>query len=220
MRPSLRTFAAVLFAFAAACSGGSAPSGSKRAAVEVGASPQLGPADAWVTLVEFSDFECPYCAAEEPVLRQLLQAHPQDLRLVYKHFTLPQHANARGAAIAAECAGDQNRFWEMHDQLFANQDALDAAHLPAYALAAGVPEMSVWQTCLGLPEPAARVDADLAVASALGLAGTPTLIVNGQVYAGEYPYDALEQIIAGALERAQQSGIPRASYYDQVVLGK
>ncbi|HTP53171.1 MAG TPA: thioredoxin domain-containing protein [Anaeromyxobacteraceae bacterium] len=85
-----------------------------------------GPSDAWVTLVEFADYECPFCAAAEPTLEQLLQLYPGEVRLVFKNFPLSIHPHAPAAAIAAECAGEQGKFWEMHDAIFANRSALFA----------------------------------------------------------------------------------------------
>ncbi|GEJ59333.1 hypothetical protein AMYX_40740 [Anaeromyxobacter diazotrophicus] len=186
----------------------------------VGTSPQRGPSDAWVTIVEFGDFQCPYCGAEAPVLTQVLAANPADVRLVYKHFTLSQHVYAPGAAIAAECAADQGKFWEMYDQLYAHQDQLDPAHLPALATAAGVSDITTWQACLGTPAPAARVAADMAVVAQLNLPGTPTLVINGDEYFGAFSYDQLAPIVAAALRKAEQSGIPRADYYAKAVLGQ
>jgi protein-disulfide isomerase len=216
----LRTAIVLLASTLGACSGADSATSSGRAGVVIGASPQRGPSDAWVTIVEFSDFECPYCGAEEPILQQVLGANPNDVRLVYKHFTLAQHPYARGAAIAAECAGDQGKFWEMHDELFAHQDVLDATHLPGYAQAAGVPDLTTWQACLGTPAPAARVDADLTVAAQLGLPATPTLIVNGDEYVGALSYAQLAQVVATALQDAEKSGIPRSEYYQKAVLGQ
>lgn len=90
--------------------------------VPIGSSPIRGPVNAWVTMVEFGDFECPFCGEEEPVVEALLRAFPNDLRLVFKNFPLTSiHPYAEGAAIAAECAGEQGDFWPMHDILFANQ---------------------------------------------------------------------------------------------------
>ncbi|MGA8891394.1 MAG: thioredoxin domain-containing protein [Anaeromyxobacteraceae bacterium] len=90
----------------------------------VGTSPSTGPADAWVTVVEFSDFECPYCAAVQGTLQSVLSTAGSDVRHVWKHFPLSFHAGARPTAIAAECARAQGRFWEFHDLVFARQSSL------------------------------------------------------------------------------------------------
>jgi protein-disulfide isomerase len=93
-------------------------------AVPVGTSPVSGPADALVTIVEFSDFECPFCARVQPTLRTVLSGAGSDVRIVFKHFPLSMHAHARPAAIAADCAHAQGRFWEFHDLVFSGQATL------------------------------------------------------------------------------------------------
>ncbi len=111
----LRLLVASAVALCLAC-GGSAPAPTAaRVRVPVGDSPQRGPGDAWVTIVEFADFECPYCRVEEPVLQAITAAYGSDVRVVFKHFPLGFHPDAWPAAIAAECARAQGRFWEMHD---------------------------------------------------------------------------------------------------------
>jgi len=92
--------------------------------VPVGTSPSTGPADAWVTIVEFSDFQCPFCAAVKGTLHTVLSTAGSDVRHVFKHFPLSSHAHARPAAIAAECARVQGRFWEFHDLVFGGQSGL------------------------------------------------------------------------------------------------
>ncbi len=99
--------------------------------VPVDAAPVRGPADAWVTIVEFSDFECPFCRDAEPTLEAVVAAHPADVRLVYKEYPLPFHDRAMPAALAADCAGQQLKFWEMHDLLMGG--SLDDAALVGYA---------------------------------------------------------------------------------------
>jgi len=218
----LRLAPAVLAATLAACGGSDsvAPVQTGSAKVPIGLSPQRGPADAWVTVVEFSDFECPFCGREAPVLSQLLSAYPADVRLVYKHFPLSQHPDAVPAAVAAECAGDQGKFWEMHDLLFAHQDALSDQDLARYAGQLGV-VMDTWQACrstAGGPA-AARVQADQALGSAIGVAATPTLVVNGAVYPGAYSLDSYRPVVDAAIASAKASGVSRAQYYETVVLG-
>jgi protein-disulfide isomerase len=173
----------------------------------------------WVTVVEFSDFECPFCGMAQPTLRQLLSAYGDDLRLAYRHFPLPFHPHARPAAVAAECAHAQGRFWEMHDRIFADPGALDAAGLAASAAAAGV-DVAAWQACLASADPAARVDADAAAGRAAGVPGTPTFFVNGRAVVGAVPYATLAAAVDAALAEARASGIPRERYYDVAVLGR
>ncbi len=188
--------------------------------VPLGDSPQRGPADAWVTIVEFSDFQCPACGAAEPTVAELLARYPNDVRLVYKHFPLSSiHLYARPAAIAAECAREQGRFWEMHDRLFAGQRALSSEDLAAYASAAGL-DVAAWQSCLSTPEPAARVDADQALGMKMGVHVTPTFVINGEPLQGSVPLATFEEIVESARAKAEASGIKRSEYYDRAVLGK
>lgn len=209
----------------AACGGG-APSSPGLLALPLDGRPQRGPDDAWVTVVEFSDFQCPYCAAAEPLVRQLLVDHPADLRLVYRHFPLSFHLAAQPAAEAAECArlqgtGRDGLFWEMHDALMDAQPDLAAqqrdpgALLAIVATRAGVPDLPAWQACLSGGETRPRITADQAQGAPF-LQGTPSFVVNGRlVYA-----DTLRAQVSAALAAAQASGIPRAQYYDVAILGR
>ncbi len=219
-------FALAIFACLWGCS--SAPptavaagsDGSAPAKVPVGTSPVRGPSDAWVTTVEFGDFECPFCGAEEPIVEALLQAYPKDLRLVFKNFPLTTiHPYAEDAAVAAECANAQGDFWAMHDQLYANQGALESENLPTYAQAAGV-DLKAWQACLTTQPPVDAIDADVALATSLGVEGTPTFFVNGEIVVGAVPQSQLQAVIEAARAQAEASGVPRASYYDKVILGQ
>ena len=200
----------------AAC--GKEPAPLAGMAVPVGDSPTRGPADAWVTLVEFSDFECLYCGAAQPTIAQLLALYPTDLRLVFKHFPLSFHADARPAAIAAECARVQGRFWQMHDLLWAGQPLLSSSDLAADASGAGL-ELGVWQGCLSSSEAAARVDADIALGEQMGVRATPTFALNGQPLEGAVPLDVFKQKVESARATAEASGIVRQEYYDRAVLG-
>ncbi len=201
----------------AACSCGPSAGGALLRA-PVGDSPVRGASDAWVTVVEFADFQCPYCGQAEPVLAQALATYGADLRLVFKHFPLSFHERAIPAAIAAECARDQDRFWQMHDQLFAHQGALDDASLLSYAEQIGL-DVGVWQACLGTQAPKDRIGADLALGASLGIGGTPTFAVNGVPVVGAVPFDQLRPYVDRALAAAEASGIARADYYDKAVLG-
>jgi protein-disulfide isomerase len=219
---------AALALLAGGCGGnqvGPAPPGPLR--VPAGDAPQRGPSDAWVTVVEFSDFECPACLGAEPVVLALLADLPADVRLLYRHFPLPQHANAGPAAEAAECARLQGTppdgsFWAMHDALFETQASwaplsTDAA-TAAFATLAGqiaVPDAVAWRTCMTTHATQARVAADQALAAPF-LRGTPTFVVNGTAVLG---VPGLRVAVEGALAWARQSGIPRSDYYDKAVLG-
>ncbi len=206
--------AAFLAAMLLGCGSGS----SSLVKVPLGDSPQRGPADAWVTVVEFGDFECPYCRMEEPVLGDLAAIYGADLRLVWKHFPLTGiHPHAQAAAVAAECANAQGRFWEMHDLLLAT--ALDDATLLADAGQVPGLDVAAWQACLGTAAPADRVAADVALGASLGVGGTPTFYVNGVPVIGAVPESELRAVVDQARGRAMASGIPRADYYNRAVLG-
>ncbi len=129
-------------------------------------SPQRGPSDAWVTVVEFADFECPFCRGEEAVVEDIESNYGGDLRLVFKNFPLTSiHPQAQAAAIAANCAGTQGKFWEMHDMLF--KGALDASTLLADAQQVPGLDVTAWQACIATPDPANRIADDVALATSL-----------------------------------------------------
>jgi protein-disulfide isomerase len=198
--------------------GGSGSTGSPLLRVPVEGSPQRGPSDAWVTVVEFADFECPYCRAEEPVVADLEAAYGTDLRLVFKYFPLTSiHPDAEAAAVAAGCAGEQGKFWEMHDLLFTT--ALDGNTLLADAEQVSGLEVATWQTCIGSAEAAAMVNSDLALGLGLGIHGTPTFVINGVPVVGAVPEERLRGVIDQVKAKAIASGIPPADYYNKAVLG-
>ncbi len=210
----------LLLVAALACGPGStqptpSPSPSSTLKVAVGDSPRRGPADAWVTLVEFADFECPFCRGEQPVLSDVQAVYGADLRLVFKHF--PFHAQSQAAAVAAECAGEQGKFWEMHDLLFAGR--LDDASLLDDATRIGL-DVNLWRACTAGPAAASRVADDVALGTSLGVDATPTFVVNGVTLVGAAPEDDLRAAIDHARAAAVASGIPRADYYDEAVLGR
>jgi protein-disulfide isomerase len=209
----------------ASCGGGESSSTAATMRVPLGDSPQRGPSDAWVTLVEFADFQCPYCGMAEPTVARILALYPADVRLVFKHLPLPQHADARDAANAAECARVQGaapdgHFWEMHDLLFENQGALDAASLAGYAGRIAGLDPVAWQACLDERRLDARVQADADLGVRVGVRGTPTFAVNGEPLVGAVPLDAFREKVEAARARAEASGIPRAQYYERAVLGQ
>jgi protein-disulfide isomerase len=196
--------------------GQSDPSIPSSLEVPLGDSPQRGPSDAWVTIVEFADFECPYCRLEEPILQDVESTYGADLRVVFKYL-LAGHAHSEAAAVAAECAGEQGKFWEMHDLLF--ETDLDDSALLADARRVPGLDANEWQACLGTPEAASRVAADVDLATSLGVPATPTLSVNGVAIVGAASEDDLNAAVDHARDVAVASGIPRAEYYDKAVLG-
>jgi len=171
----------------------------ERARVVVEATgPSRGPNSAPVTIVEFSDFQCPYCARVGPTLDQILDRYPDQVRIVFRHLPLPFHKEARLAAQASFCAEREGVFWEYHDQLFANQRALERPQLIDYANLLEL-DPEDFESCMDSPEAQARVEADLAAAEALGATGTPAFFINGIELSGAQPIEAFEAIIVEEL---------------------
>ncbi len=206
----------------APASGGSTPESSVLK-VPVGSSPVDGPADAWVTVVTFSDFECPYCGTVQPTLAAVLPEFGGDVRLVFKHFPLSIHRHARAAAEAAWCAHAQGLFWEFHDGIFGDQSALFGAAdfegaLADVAARSGL-DPTAWQSCRAAPAAEAGVIEDMALGARVGIPGTPAFVVNGTLLVGSQPASAFRSAIDAARTRARASGIPAAEYYERAILG-
>lgn len=156
--------------------------------------PARGKANAPVTIVEFSDFECPYCARLQAPLRQVLDRYGDQVRLVYRHFPLDIHPFAPKVAEASMCAHDQGQFWVMHDALFALQGALDLSQLRRIAGDVGL-DAGDFNACLDSNRHAAAVAADLKAGEKAGVNGTPTLFINGRFINGAVPYETLVTVI-------------------------
>ena len=154
-----------------------------------------------VTLVEYSDFQCPYCAQASEVVKQLLEIYPNVLKVVFKDYPLPQHTQAYDASVAAHCAKEQNKFWPYHDLLFKNPQALGADDLKKYALDAGLDE-KVFAECLGSGHTKVIVDAHKSEGEQLGVQGTPALFINGMKLIGLLPMPLLRAIIDRELAEA------------------
>jgi Na+/H+ antiporter NhaA len=158
-----------------------------------------GPADAQVTLLEYGDFQCPYCGRAEPVIRELLAEFGRDLRYVFRHLPLEDvHEHAQQAAEAAEAAGAQGKFWEMHDLLFRRQDALSETDLIGYAVELDL-DVGVFEAKLRKRKYAPRVAADVESADLSGVTGTPTVFINGRRYHGAFNLPALQAKVRSAL---------------------
>jgi protein-disulfide isomerase len=190
----------------------------------VGESPVLGERDAKVTIVEFSDFQCPYCGRAMPTLEQIQKNYGKDVRIVFKHNPLPLHPDAPYAAKAAVAAGKQGKFWEMHDKLFAANnshapEALRAAKVDAMAEALGL-DLEQYKRDVASPEAADLVGSDEAQARQLGAFGTPAFFINGQKLTGAQPYEQFKDVIDAQLKRADEAlarGAPRAQLYDALI---
>jgi protein-disulfide isomerase len=163
---------------------------------------RIGPAGAAVTIVEFSDFQCPYCRTMADRLRNLREAHPGKVALVYRHFPLSYHPHAHSAARASFCADRQGRFEAFHDALFAAQDSLDGTGWQRFAGIAGVPDAAGFDACLQGAASLEAVERDVAAGRKLGISGTPAIMVNGVLITGE-SLAMLEDHVARALEAAE-----------------
>lgn len=157
-----------------------------------------GAGDASVTVVEYGDFECPYCGAAYAVLKQLERRLDGRLRLVFRHFPLTQvHPRALAAAEAAEAAGEQGRFWEMHDRLFEDQRRLERGDLLRHADGIGI-DSERFAVALERHSGRERVEADVASGLRSGVDGTPALYINGARYDGFYDVESLQEAVEAA----------------------
>lgn len=169
-----------------------------------------GDKNAKVTLLEYSDYQCPFCQRFHPTMKQALEEYKGKVRWVYRHFPLSSiHPYAKKAAEAAECASEQGKFWELSDLFFEKQNewaqsGLDQAKMNGYAQQAGVRDVKKFESCVTSGKYAQRVASDLASGEAAGVTGTPGTIVLGpdgekQLIPGALPYDAVKQIIDSLL---------------------
>jgi protein-disulfide isomerase len=184
----------------------SAPSGEEAAAVipqavtrydiPTAGSPALGPADAPITIVEFSDYECPYCRRWHlETLPRLRAAYPEQLRFVFRDFPITSiHANAAPAAEAAHCAGEQDAFWEFNEKLFTMELGLSPSAYKQYASGLGLDEQAFGE-CVDERRYAKDVQDDFEFAANLGIRSTPTFFINGIALVGAQPFEVFQQVI-------------------------
>ena len=172
-----------------------------RVAVATGADdPVKGVAAAPVTIVEFSDFQCPFCSRVNPTLKQVEDKYGDKVRVIFRNFPLSQiHPNAAKAAEAAACAADQGKFWEMHDKLFANQQKLAVEDLKVHATDLGL-KADVFNQCLDSGKKEAEVKKDVDDGTSYGLTGTPAFFINGRLISGAQPLEAFTSLIDEELE--------------------
>jgi protein-disulfide isomerase len=160
---------------------------------------RMGPADAPVVIVEFSDFQCRFCAVVQTALAAIRTRYPERVAVVYRHFPLDAiHPHARAAANAAECAGEQGRFEAYHDALFAAQDSIGRTPWERFAEITAVADLDAFRRCIEENRYGVRVEQDAQLAAQLGLEATPTLIVNGVVYTGAPSEAELERLVLAA----------------------
>ncbi len=181
--------------------------------------PMHGAKNAKVTIVEFSDFQCPFCGRVEPTVAQVLKEYPNDVRLAFKQLPLPFHNNAHGAAEAALAAKAQGKFWEMHGKMFANQTKLARADLEGYAQEIGL-NMTQFKADLDGGKWKSKVDSELAEGNKIGARGTPSFFINGKPFVGAQPLDAFKGKIDEELKNADaliKKGTPVAKVYDEIM---
>ncbi len=195
--------------------------------VPVGDSPVKGASDALVTIIEVSEFQCPFCKRVLPTLEQIQKTYKNDVRVVFKHNPLPFHQNAMPASEAAfevrKQLGDKG-FWAFHDALFENQQALERPELEKHAAALNVGgkriNMAQFKQALDKHTHKTAIEADQKLAQQFGASGTPSFFVNGRNLRGAQPFENFKQLIDEELKKAKAkvaSGVPRAKIYDEIL---
>jgi protein-disulfide isomerase len=159
-----------------------------------GGRPARGADKAPIEMIEFSDFQCPFCQRANPTVEQVLKTYGDKIRFVYRHYPLPNHPNARPAAEASACAEAQGKFWEYHDRLFANPTKLADADLKAHAAALGL-DTAKFNSCVDNHQQKPGVDKDMADGEAVGVNGTPAFFINGRAVEGAQPFEAFKRVI-------------------------
>ena len=180
--------------------------------------PSRGAADPLVTIVEFADFHCPFCAKAAKIVARVADAFPEDVRVVYRHHPLPMHPRARAAAAAAVAAHAQGKFWEMHDLIF-EREAKSGEELRALAEELGL-DLEKFDADLADPKSGELIDEDMALARQFNANGTPAFFINGRFLAGARSAPEMRQIVKEELDRAKAlvtAGTPRAQVFDKVM---
>jgi protein-disulfide isomerase len=167
----------------------------KRVTVSTDGDPSIGPQDAPVTIVEFSDYQCPFCASwYQQTFDQLMANYPDQIRFVYRDLPLPMHPEAVPAAEAAHCAGEQGAYWKFHDALFSGQYSLGRAAYDQYAADLGL-DTAAFSACLDDHRYKDEITEDAADGTRLGLSGTPSFVINGRILIGALPFAEFKAII-------------------------
>ncbi len=185
----------------------------------IGTSAVQGSKDAIVTIVEFSEFQCPFCSRVMPTLKQLDEAYPGQIRVVFKHMPLPFHKEAPMASRATIAAGEQGKFWEYHDVLFANQKALTREDLEKYAQQLGL-NMTKFKAGLDNAALDKQIEEDKALGASLGARGTPHFFINGKRLSGAQPYDRFKEAVDEAIKRVAPltaKGLKGDALYDEIM---
>lgn len=170
--------------------------------IKVGEAPYFGGDKAAVTIVEFSDFQCPFCAKGADILKEIKNKYGKKVKVAFKQYPLPFHKDARGAAVAALCANEQKTdyFWKLHDWMFSNQDKLDSDSLKDAAKTVGA-DVKKFSECLDANKYMVQVQNDIEQGKNIGVKSTPTFFVNGQLISGAQPIEVFSEIIEEELSR-------------------
>ena len=169
--------------------------------VSAGGSPERGPKNAPITIIEFSDYECPFCKRAEASVQQVLTTYGDKVRFVYRNFPLPMHKDARPAAEAALCANAQGKFWEYHAKLFASSD-LSKDKLQSMAAEVGL-DRGKFDACFDKTEFTKAIDKDVEDGSNVGVNGTPAFFINGRMLSGAQPFEKFKEVIDDELAHAK-----------------
>ena len=178
------------------------PDPNKKWDINIGSSYSKGPADAAVTLVEWSDFQCPFCSQAKDLVHQIIEAYPKDVRFVFKNYPLPFHQQAMPAAKAAVAAGKQGKFFEMHDKLFENQRALAPEKFVEFATELKL-DVEKFKKDMESPEVAAAITGEMKEAGDVGVRGTPSFFINGKQPAGR-SFELYKSIIDEEIKAAKK----------------
>jgi protein-disulfide isomerase len=195
------------------------PIGAEVYKIETGNAPQIGAKEPKITLIEFSDFQCPYCSRAKGTIDELLKTYKDDLQVTFRNYPLPFHNNAMPAAIAAQAAAAQGKFWQMYDKLFANQQALSPADFEKYATEIGL-DIAKFKAAVADPKTKAAVEADMKLGNNFGVGGTPAFFINGQAFSGAYPIESFKMAIDEEIKKIDAkiaAGTPRAGIYAAII---
>lgn len=195
------------------------PDPAARYAATIGEAHTRGPDDALVTIVMFSDFQCPFCARVGPTIEKIEKEYGQDVRIVFEHNPLAFHQRAMPAAMAAEAAGRQGKFWKMHDLLFDNQRALEDDDLLRYAKKIRL-DRRRFKRDLRDQNLTQKIESQQKLANTLGARGTPGFFINGRFLSGAQPFESFSTLIDEELAHARgmvEAGTPRDEVYDTLM---
>ena len=173
---------------------GSRPDPNRRYTINTKGSPARGPESARVSIIEFSDFQCPFCSRVTPTMDKLVTEYGDQVRIVFKNLPLSIHPKAQAAHAAAEAAHRQGKFWEMHDRIFANQRALEPEVFEGYAEAMGL-DMDRYRADVASSDVKKRIGDDMVEAQKLGVSGTPGFFINGRFVSGAQPFETFKRLV-------------------------